>query len=195
MPEDKDSGGILSNIVKLLPVYAVYIFIAGWTYSGYYFRSFGVNPRWLDIDFHDSLTKGFTILFGGGGAKLLWFVYILMATVPLVAEALHEAENHPMVRRILELALVAALGGLLPLTYVISRNAGISQADLDKSNHSRLPTINFTFNKHPYIGQLLFMKSGMYYIHDVQDKGKSIVREVSIFRAEDVSDVTLVEFK
>jgi|SRR5713226_4147582 len=195
MPEDKNGSGVLSNIVKLLPVYAVYIFIAGWTYSDFYFRSFGVNPRWLDIDFHDSLTKGFTILFGGGGAKRLGLVYLLMLIVPLVVEILHEVKNHPIVRRVLELVLVAALAGLLPLTYCISRKAGISQAKLDKSDQSMLPTINFSVNKHPYIGQLLFMKNGMYYIHNVQDKGKSVVMEVSIFRAEDVSDVTLVEFK
>jgi hypothetical protein len=195
MPEDNDDSGVLSNIVKLLPVYAVYVFIAGWTYSDFYFRSFGVNPRWLDIDFHDVLTRGFTILFGGGGTERLWFVYLLMATVPIIVEALREVKGHPTVRRVLEFVVVAVLGGLLPLTYCISRRAGINQANLDKSDHSMLPTINFTVNKHPSIGQLLFMKNGTYYIHDVQAEGKSEVKQVSIFRAEEVSQVTLVEFR
>jgi hypothetical protein len=194
MPEDKNNGGILSNIVKLLPVYAVYVFVAGWTFSDHYFRYFGVNPKWLDIDFHDSLTKGFTILFGGGGVRL-GCLYLLMVMVPLMSEGLHEVRNHPTVRRILEGILVLTLAGILPLIYWISRDAGISQAKLDKSSESTLPTINFTLKKRPYHGQLLFVKNGMYYIHDVQDEGRSKVQEVSIFRAEDLSDITLIEFQ
>ena len=180
--------------LKLLPVYAVYVFIAGWTFSDHYYRYFGVNPKWLDIDFHDSLTKGFTILFGGGGARL-GCLYLLMVMVPLMSEGLHEVGNHPTVRRLLECILVLTLAGILPLIYWISRDAGISQAKVDKSDRSTLPTINFTVNKHPYQGHLLFVKNGMYYIHNVQDKPESKVQEVSIFRAEDVSDITLIEFQ
>src|SRR5712692_7436112 len=113
MPEDNNGGGVLSNIVKLLPVYAVYVFIAGWTFSDYYFRYFGVNPKWLDLDFHDSLTKGFTILFGGGGARLAC-LYLLMVMVPLMSEGLHEVGNRPTVRRLLEGILVLTLAGILP---------------------------------------------------------------------------------
>ena len=107
---------------------------------------FGINPAWLEIDFHNVLTKGFTILFGGGEAKKLWFIYALMAIVPLLVESLPDAKSHPKSRRGLEFAALAVLVCLLPLTYSISRNAGIDRAVLDKRNSSSLPVINFTVN-------------------------------------------------
>jgi len=195
MPQDNngDGDGILSNVVKLLPVYAVYVFIAGWTFSDYYFRYFGVSPRWLDIAFHDTLTKGFTILFGGGGLKL-WLVYGLMLAVPLVAEGSREL-NHNLIRKVLEIILIVALAVILPLIYWISREAGINQAKIDKGSQSLLPTVSFTVNKHQYRGHLLFVRNGTYFVHNVDQKDESEVQEVSIFRAEELSDITIVEFK
>ncbi len=189
-----DSDGILSNVVKLLPVYAVYVFIAGWTFSDYYFRYFGVSPRWLDIAFHDTLTKGFTILFGGGGLKL-WVVYVLMLAVPLGAEGSRELQNHNLIRRALEIILIVALAAILPLIYWISREVGINQAKIDKGSQSSLPTVTFTVNKHQYSGHLLFVRNGTYFVHNVDQKDDSEVQEVSIFRAEEVSDIRIVEFK
>jgi hypothetical protein len=188
MPQDNngDGAGVLSNVVKLLPVYAVYVFIAGWTFFDYYFRYFGVSPKWLDIAFHDTLTKGFTILFGGGGLKL-WLVYGLMLAVPLLAE-----RKHNLIRRFL---LISALVAILPLIYCISREVGINQAKIDKSSQSSLPTVSFIVNKHQYRGYLLFVRNGMYFVHNVDQKDESEVQEVSIFRAEEVSDIRIVEFK
>ncbi len=157
--------------------------------------SFGVNPRWLDIDVHDSLTKGFTILFGGGGAEYLWVVYLMMAIAPVAVEALGMLKDYPKVRRGLEFVLVVLLAALLPVTYLISRKAGMNRANLDRGNGSTLPTINFTAKGGPCTGQLLFLKNGMYYIHNAQGQNKPTVQEVSIFRAEDVRDVTLIEIK
>ncbi len=195
MPQDNDgdSAGILSNVVKLLPVYAVYIFIAGWTFYDYYFRYFGVNPRWLDIAFHDTLTKGFTILFGGGGLKL-WLVYGLMLAVPLVAGGSRKL-NHNLIRRVLETILIVALAVILPLVYWISRDVGINQAKIDKGSQSSLPTVNFTVNKHQYCGHLLFVRNGTYFVHNMDQKNESEVQEVSVFRAEEVSDIRIIEFK
>lgn len=189
-----DGSGLLSNVVKLLPVYAVYVFIAGWTFNDYYFRYFGVNPKWLDIAFHDTLTKGFTILFAGGGLKL-GLLYALMIGVPLVAEGSLELQKHNRIRIVLKIILIAALTAILPLIYWISRAAGINQAKTDKGSQSTLPTVSFTSNKHQYRGHLLFMKSGTYFVHNVDEKDESEVQELSIFRAEDVSDIRVVEFK
>lgn len=193
MPQDNDGDDaeVLSNVVKLLPVYAVYVFIAGWTFYDYYFRYFGVNPRWLDIAFHDTLTKGFTILFNGGGLKL-WLVYGLMLAVPLIAEVSRELQNHNFIRRVVEIVVLAAI---LPLIYWISREVGINQAKIDKGSQSALPTVSFTVNKHQSKGHLLFMRNGTYFVHNVDQRDESDVQEVSIFRAEEVSDIKIVEFK
>lgn len=194
MPDDRDSGAALSTVVKLLPVYAVYVFIAGWTFSDYYFRFFGVNPRWLDIAFHDTLTKGFTILFSGKGTAL-WSVYLLMATAPVLSEGLHSLKSHPKVRVVLELILILGLIGILPLIYWVARDVGISQARMDKGIQSTLPTISFRANKNSYTGHLLFLKNNIYYIHDVNNGDPSKVQELSIFRAEEVSDIRIIEFQ
>lgn len=194
MAQDNSDSGILSNVIKLLPIYAIYVFVAGWTFNDYYFRYFGVNPRWLDIAFHDTLTKGFTILFEAGGWKL-WVVYALMLAAPLVAESLRGLQGHGRIRRVLEIILVAVLVGILPLIYRVSREAGINQAKIDKGSGSSLPTISFTASKRPYRGHLLFLKSGTYFVHNVDERDVSEVQEVSIFRAEEVSDIRVVEFK
>ena len=194
MSLDENDSGVLSSVIKSLPIYAVYVFVAGWTFYDYYFRYFGVNPRWLEIAFHDTLTKGFTILFEVSGWKL-WVVYALMLAVPLVAESLRSLQNHSSIRRVLEMALVATLVGLFPLIYWISREAGINQAKADKGSGSSLPIISFTANKRPYKGHLLFLKSGTYFVHNVDERVESEVQEVSIFRAEEVTDVRVVEFK
>lgn len=193
MPQDNNGDGaaILSSVVKLLPVYAVYVFIAGWTFFDYYFRYFGVSPKWLDIAFHDTLTKGFTILFGGGGLKL-WLVYLLMLAVPLLAEGSRDLQKHDLIRRLI---LVVALAAILPLIYWISREVGINQAKIDKGSQSSLPTVSFIVNKHQSRGYLLFVRNGMYFVHNVDEKNESEVQEVSIFRAEEVSDIKIVEFK
>ena len=47
-------SGVISSVIRLLPIYVVYVFLAGWTFYDYYFRHFGVNPRSLDIAFHDT---------------------------------------------------------------------------------------------------------------------------------------------
>src|SRR5213593_907902 len=119
MPEENESSGLLSNIVKLLPLYAVYVFLAGWTFSDYYYRYFGVNPRWLDIALHDTLTRGFTILFAGG--KGLWLVYGLMVLVPVVSESVRGLQNHMTVKKVLDFGLIILLVAIFVLIYWISR--------------------------------------------------------------------------
>jgi len=194
MPEDHNDAGLLSNMVKLLPLYAVYLFIPGWTFYDYYFRYFGVNPRWLDIAFNDTLTRGFAILFAGG--KELWWVYVPMVIAPIVSEGLRGLQNRPILKRVLEYALVILLVCIPVVTYIISRDVGIRQAKLDKSDQSTLPTVSFTANKHFYRGNLLFIRNGMYFIHNLKEKDESRkVQEVSIFRAEEVSDMKIVEFE
>jgi len=181
-------------MVRLLPLYAVYVYIPGWTFYDYYFRYFGVNPKWLDIELHDTLTRGFAILFAGG--KELWWVYLPMVAAPIVAESLRGLQNHPILKRTLEYVLVVLLVSIPFATYCISRDVGIRQAKLDKSDHSTLPTVSFTANKHFYRGNLLFFRNGTYFIHNLNEKGEPRrVQEVSIFRTEEVSDMKIVEFE
>ena len=65
----------LAEIAAVLPFYVVYIFLSGWAFDDYYFRSFGLDPKFLDRNFHDTLVKGFTVIFVG---SWVWIPYGLL---------------------------------------------------------------------------------------------------------------------
>ena len=118
-----------------------------------------------------------------------------MFLVPLLSEGLREVQPHGAIRkRILEAILICLLVGLLPLIYWFSRDAGISRAKIDKGS-ATLPTVSFTIAKQPHRGQLLFVRNGIYFVHNVEQNTEPKVQEISIFRSEEVSDMKIVEFK
>jgi len=57
------SYNFLSDVSMLLPLCVVYIFLSGWAFDDYYFRFFGLDPKFLDLGFHDTLVRGFTVIF------------------------------------------------------------------------------------------------------------------------------------
>ena len=67
MPSNKtpahDYEDLLSSTIKLLPLYAIYVFLSGWASRDSYYRFFGMEPKSLDIGLYDTLLRGFTILF------------------------------------------------------------------------------------------------------------------------------------
>jgi len=168
MPNDRSEGGFVSVVVKLLPLYLVYVFLSGWTFLDYYFRFFGLNPRWLDLSFYDTLVKGFTILYTGG--ELLWPVYIAVLVLPFAFDGCLK-DRHWVFSKLLPAVILFLL--IVPV-YCISREAGISQARFDKGDRSRLPSIIFTVHGQDYHGKLLMLKGGTYFIHKAA-KVKSIV--------------------
>jgi len=164
---DNDSG-LLPLIAKLLPVYAIYVFVSGWAFWDYYFRYFGTDPRWLDIGFNDTLMKGFTVLFSDEkhisasfleGAGLLWLVYIALFLITLIVLQTIQSQ----VRSRLLIASLLAI--LLFFVYCISRSAGENRARQDSGDSTRLPTIVFTIGNSSYHGKLLALRNGTYFIH------------------------------
>lgn len=195
---DQDTGGLISTVSKLLALYAVYVFISGWAFLDYYYRYYGVDTRWLDLTTYDILIKGFTVLFTGGW--LLWPLYIALIALPLVAE--RKVQN----RIWSVLAITAALLGILLGVYVVSRGAGEKMAQVDKGDSTTLPSVVFRSksSKLQYHGKLLGFRSGVYFIHglalvpgqnslssDISESSSSL--ELSMIRAEDATDITVVE--
>ena len=178
---------LLSDISALLPLYVVCIFLSGWAFDDYYFRLFGLDPRFLDLGFHDTLVKGFTIIFAGAswltvpyGALLLVTLFLSLIRWP------------PWVKFLFMAVLFTAL---LLSVYLISRSAGERAARIDKGDHSTLPDITFSLGKRALIGKLLFVKGDAYFVHRLRHLGDESGGELqlSVCKASEIQDVEITE--
>ena len=180
------SYNFLSDVSMLLPLCVVYIFLSGWAFDDYYFRFFGLDPKFLDLGFHDTLVRGFTVIFIG--ARLLGVLYVALLLVP---PFLNISRWRPLIKILLMAALFIAL---LPAVYLISRSAGEQKARVDAGSMSTLPAVTFTFQKRSLIGKLLYMKGDIYFIHRVRslggEDGGNI--ELSAYKASEIEEVKIV---
>jgi hypothetical protein len=55
-----------ARVSQYLGLYAIYVFISGWSFGDFYWREMGLSPRWIDLSFADVLVTGFLILLTGG---------------------------------------------------------------------------------------------------------------------------------
>jgi hypothetical protein len=195
LEEPQTRASLISTVSQLLILYGVYVFISGWAFLDYYFRYYGIDPRWLDIGSYDILIKGFTALFTGGG--WLWPLYILLIVIPVIAE--FEVRRATLSVLLVSGALIVILLGV----YWVSRNAGEAMAKKDKGDQSTLASITFRDKAEnvQYHGKLVLFRSGTYFVHDAEpipnpktgitSYGSNI--EVSVFRAEDITDIRIAE--
>jgi hypothetical protein len=203
--KEQETNTVVSKLSSLVGLYAIFVYVSGWTYLDYYYRSFGLYTRWIDISLPETLMKGFIILFEGG--QCLWFIYLFIVVVPVLFEVF------PQVRRYVAAQLTVALIMLacLPLTYYIAKSVGMKAAQRNKSELSALPEVSFTVGCRRYVGKLLFAKDGVYYIHDSLVLGRTSesdpkceipktvprqagVHELELFRAEEVHGLTVTEY-
>lgn len=188
MAENKDAGGLPSQIPALLTLYVIYVFLSGWAFLDYYFRFFGIDPKTLDISLYDTLAKGFTILFTGG--KWLWIIYVALVFLPLLFGTI--LKTRELLRAFV---LSGILIGLLVLVYFVSRAAGEAQAKIDKGKETTLPDITFKTKTGDFHGKLVFLKSDRYFVHGVGKIGGNAPSELelSVYRSEEVSEVKIAE--
>jgi hypothetical protein len=191
----------LTTASQLLTLYVAYVFLSGWSFQDYYFRSFGLDPRVLEFNFQTTLVKGFTVLFTHGVG--LWWAYGPLLALPLGLEAFQPASRRA--RLLSQTLLLAALVALLFLVYAISAKAGSSFATLNKGCRSRLPLVTFTYDLHPHHGKLLLLQNGTYYVHadsrtpEATDKPQTPtpcavgLGVLTIFRADQLTDVQIIE--
>src|ERR1035438_5515135 len=204
---------LIGKASGLFALYVVYVFVSGWAFNDYYYRSFGIDPKFLDINSYDILTRGFTILFTG--SRWLWLLYVLVITVPLIVETAFYKRIYLRIG-----LLVATLLPSLVLVYLISRTAGQQKAKTDQGDQSTLPIITFRINDYEednkrmghsrtgsgkkkikerknYRGQLLFFRADNYFIHHVTHMPPSSEDEklpqVSIFKGTQLKDVKVEE--
>lgn len=206
MSNDNDSrqqrSTVVSKVSGLVGLYAIFVFIAGWTYFNAYYSSFGFYARWLDLSATEILTKGFVILFEKHG-KWLWLIYVFVLVVPILFEVFKRLRNKMFIQFVMAMVLLACL----PLTYYIAKSAGLAAASINQSEETNLPYVQFVTKCGYFSGRLLFAKDHALYIHDLtQDKRTgtdALCPELSpkvhgthflyIFRVEDVSTIEILE--
>ena len=197
---ESSSRGVIGKLTQLFALYLIYVFLSGWTFFDYYFREFGVDPRWLDLPSQEVLVKGFTILFTGG--YWLWAIYIVMIIGPIAVDELPTLHRHVPVR----ITVASILFSVLVCLYFASRSAGIAAATIDKGPSTRLPLIIFTrksissaspadSSTRDFTGHVLAFRNGIYYLHKVSTVGSQSHETIalSVFRIEDLTDVQIVE--
>jgi hypothetical protein len=101
----------------------------------------------------------------------------------------------------------------LLVVFFVSLKAGEDRARLDKSDQTTLPTIIFQVRELPtrpektatpnrtneaeptYHGKLLLLRNGSYFVHGVTviEKASTGSLQTSIYRAEDIKEVSVVE--
>ena len=200
--EDKQARTVVGSIVGLVSLYAVFVFMSGWTFLDFYYRRFGIYIRWLDLPISEVFMKGFIVLFEG--AHWLWVLYIFIVVVPILFEVFPKLRRHIVV----QFVMAALLLSCLPLTYYISRNAGQALAQQNQSAVSGLPNVRFTTSCGLYVGKLLFQKESSYYLHDVvllkpanplpegclQPSDPKIADELTILKSELIHDLKISEY-
>jgi hypothetical protein len=203
---DKDKhdqpSTIVGKISGLVGLYAVFVFISGWTYFDAYYSSFGIYARWLDLSVTETLTKGFFILFEPHGLWL-WIIYVFVVVVPVIFEVVPRFKTHIKS----QIVVAAIMLACLPATFLISRRVGLFAASQNQGNDTSLPFIRFNTKCGMFSGRLLFIKDHDLYIHDltqdneikpntdcfVLSRQESVNHFLYIFRLEDVKQVEILE--
>jgi hypothetical protein len=199
--DDQQPSTIIGKISGLVGLYAVFVFVSGWTYFDSYYASFGLYVRWLDLSVTETLTKGFLILFEKPG-HWLWLIYVFVVVVPVVFEVIPRFKKHISY----QIVVAAIMLACLPATYLISRRAGLSAASTNQGTSTNLPFIRFNTKCGMFSGRLLFIKDHDLYIHDlsednvVKTNGCFVLSQkeggnhfLYIYRLEDVKEVEIIE--
>jgi hypothetical protein len=84
VPDPTKETSLPSKLTGLLPLYLVYFFLAGSTFLGYYYRSFGLSTRTLDFSLTEVLMKSFVLVLDLN--NLLVIIYLILFLLPLLAE-------------------------------------------------------------------------------------------------------------
>ena len=134
---DKRSG-LYSKATSLLPLFVVYIFLPGAVYLNFYYRSFGVSTRWLDIPASEVLLRAFTLMLDF--KTLFAVVFGLLLLGPVLVEITTNLSTSVVVNTVLVLTYIMS-----PLyLYVESRAVASEDARRDKGKGTTLPFITYS---------------------------------------------------
>jgi hypothetical protein len=181
---------LLAKATGFFALYGLYIFVAGHTFFDYYYGSYGIDSRWLDLGFAEVTVKGFSLLFLQGGF-LLWPIYIFIIIMPIIFEV-SSRFNKPM----LQATIMGVLLLLVPITYRVAADAGRRIALQNKGDHSALHYVTFSTKVGRVGGRLLLYRTGLLFVDDL---GLTASPEppdtinLHVYRMEEITDLEVTE--
>jgi hypothetical protein len=132
-------ASVISKVPQLFAIYVVYIFLAGWAFDSFYYRSFGVDATLLDLSLQSVLVRGFTAIFEPRHHEL-FSLYMLVISVSLVVELSPSLRNHIPINILSAGLLLVALFSL----YVMAGAAGVRGAARDQGKKTELSLVSFS---------------------------------------------------
>lgn len=195
--------GLSSKFGHWTALYAIYLFLAGWSYIRYYFTAFGVDAGWLDLGLNDTIAQGFSVLFGTGW--LLSLVYLAVFLLSVIVEFFSDAHS-----RGVNTFTVCVLVILFPVTFFVARYAGVTQANKDRSGKTSLPTITFAVERCAYRGKVVYVKAEAIYVFNLaylDTPAKSVtcpfdlagaspdVPQLWLLRSSELKDIRIVHYQ
>ncbi len=196
------ADSLLAKFAHWATLYAAYLYLAGWGYLRTYYHVFGVGGSSLDIGFNDTLAQGFAVLFGSGWALSLIYVVVFGLSVVVEMTALGR-------RTLLRTALPTILVAFFPVTYLFATRAGIDRANIDRGQHTTLPSMAFTAGTCAYNGKLVHLKGDLLYVYNLAYLGvphccdgcpldlsntSPSVPQLWLIRAADIRDVRVIHY-
>ena len=141
MPEGQDAGdkggGLYTKATGLIPLFVVYMFLPGAVYLSFYYRSFGVSTRWLDIAASEVLMRAFTLMLNF--KTLFAVVFGLLLLGPVLVELTTTLRQSVAINTALVLVYIVS-----PLyLYVESQNSALNDAKRDKGRQTTLPFVTY----------------------------------------------------
>jgi len=190
-----DSGmaekNVLANVTGFFGLYGLYVFVAGHTFFDYYYGTYGVDPRWLDLGFAEVMVRGFTVLFLWRGI-ILWLIYIFVIITPISFELTSRFDRKAM----LQASIIAMLLCLVPVTYWVAANAGEGLALENKGDKTSLPYVTFSTKTGKFGGRLLLFRAGMVFVHGVASTfppGQPDTINLHAYRTDEMTDIEITE--
>ena len=190
-----NADGVLTITLKLVPLLLGYLFLFGWTFYYYYFASFGLDERFVDIGFYDTVVKGLTVLLHGSIFPTLLVLFLFLAVSAFLKAWWDKNRWLP------DVILLAALLVIPICGYRLYRSAGLERASIDQGPNTKLPNIVFKQAGASMVGKLVYLKGDTYFIHDVRpdrdvrpvSNEPESLHQLSILKASELSDVKVIE--
>jgi hypothetical protein len=179
---------LLARATGFFALYGLYIFVAGHTFLDYYYGSYGIDSRWLDLNATEATVKGFSVLFLQGGF-FLWPIYIFIIITPVTFE-ISSRFNKPM----LQASIMGILLLLVPATYWVAADAGRQVALQNKGDHSALHYVTFSTKAGRFGGRLLLYRTGLLFVDHVGvPLGPPDTINLHVYRMDEITDLEVTE--
>lgn len=182
---------VLAKATGFFGLYGLYVFVAGHTFFDYYYGTYAIDPRWLDLGFTEVMVRGFTTLFLWKGI-ILWPIYVFVIITPISFELSSRFSRKAM----LEASIIAVLLCLVPVTYWVAAEAGKEVALHNKGDETALPYVTFSTKTGKFGGRLLLFRTGMVFVHDVATTvphGQPDTINLHVYRTDEITDLEITE--